>query len=285
MQENNTTHQWSANLTLNEAVKYSGTLKTNLLVTIFVDNRTSIQASSSPKTTNRTARENFEILLEKPHINISWIKAHVGYFGNEAAASLAKAAAESNDVQLDIKLPKCHAKNILRKDIMKEWQSEWDEEDKGRSTFNIFPKVSLELETWNRADVLFFTGHGPFPSYLHRFNLANSPLCSCVEIGTPIHYATSYLFTTSRHMKLPKPSLEQKWYRGVPSNHLSSGRIRGIINRIPHRSFLSQTGPVKPQIHQLLNQGSNQFFSIRKPSSATSTFSSASHPVKTNEKV
>ncbi|GBN33392.1 hypothetical protein AVEN_85117-1 [Araneus ventricosus] len=88
MQDNNTTHQWSAKLTLNEAVKYSVTLKTNFPVTIFVDNRTSIQASSSPKTTNRTARENFELLLEKPHINISWIKAHLGYFGNEAAARL-----------------------------------------------------------------------------------------------------------------------------------------------------------------------------------------------------
>ncbi|GBL62042.1 hypothetical protein AVEN_216861-1 [Araneus ventricosus] len=122
MQENNATHQWSAKLTkdntvfqaeliaLNKAVKYAATLKTNLPVTIFVDNRASIQASSSPKTTNRTARENFEILLENPHIKISWIKDHVGYFGNEAADSLAKPAAESNDVQLDIKLAKCHAK-------------------------------------------------------------------------------------------------------------------------------------------------------------------------------
>ncbi|GBL83054.1 hypothetical protein AVEN_165287-1 [Araneus ventricosus] len=108
---------------------------------------------------------------------------------------------------------------------MKQWQSEWDEGDTGRSTLNIFPKVSQQSANWNRADVLFFTGHGPFPPNLHRFHLANSPLCSCGEIGTPIHYATSCLLTTSWHMKLPKPSLEQEWYRRVASNHLSRGRI------------------------------------------------------------
>ncbi|GBM33665.1 hypothetical protein AVEN_203701-1 [Araneus ventricosus] len=205
MQENNTTHQWSAKsmkdftvfqaelLALNKAVKYAATIKTIFPVTIFADNRASIQASSSPKTTNRTARENFKIFLENPHIKLLWIKAHVGYFGKEAADSLAKTKAKSNDVQLDIKLSKCHAKNILRIDMMKQWKSEWDEGDTGRSTFNIFSKVSLQSTNWNRADVLFFTGHGPLPSYLHRLHLANSPLCSCGEIGTPIHYATSCL--------------------------------------------------------------------------------------------
>ncbi|GBL75193.1 hypothetical protein AVEN_231214-1 [Araneus ventricosus] len=109
---------------LNEAVKSATTLKTNLPFTIFVNNRASIQASSSPKTTNKTAREIYEILLENPHIKISWIKAHVGYFGNEVADSLAKAAAESNDIQLNIKLPTCHVKNIPQKDIMEQRQSE-----------------------------------------------------------------------------------------------------------------------------------------------------------------
>ncbi|GBM99792.1 hypothetical protein AVEN_101039-1 [Araneus ventricosus] len=106
----------------------------------------------------------------------------MGYFENEAADGLAKAATESNDVQLDIKLPKCHAKNILRIDMMNQRQSEWDEGDMGRATFNTFPKVSLQSANWNRADVLFFIGHGAVPSYLHRFHLANSPLCICGEI-------------------------------------------------------------------------------------------------------
>ncbi|GBM53556.1 hypothetical protein AVEN_573-1 [Araneus ventricosus] len=118
--------------------------------------------------------------------------------------------------------------------MMKQWQSEWGKGDKGRSTFNIFPKVSLQLANWTRADILLFTGHGPFPSYLNIFHLANSLLCSCGEIGTPIHYATSYiLITTSWYMKHPKSRLEQKWYRRVVSTHQSRGRIRGIINHIP----------------------------------------------------
>ncbi|GBO30234.1 hypothetical protein AVEN_101540-1 [Araneus ventricosus] len=122
--------------------------------------------------------------------------------------------------------------------MMKQRQSEWDEGDTVRSTFNIFPKVSLQSANWNRVDVLFFTGHDPFPSYLHRFHLANSPLYRCGEIETPIHYATSCLLTTSWHMKLPKPSLEQECYRRVASNHLSLGRIRGITIHIHNYQVL-----------------------------------------------
>ncbi|GBM51353.1 hypothetical protein AVEN_110806-1 [Araneus ventricosus] len=172
--------------------------------------------------------------------------------------------------------------------MMKEWQSEWDEGDTGRSTFNIFPKVSLRSANWNRADVLFFTGQDAFASYLHRFHLSNSPLWSCREIVTTNHYATSCLLTTSWDMKQPEPSLEQEWYRRVASNHLSRGRIHGIIDHIHnYQVLLSQTSSdlVKPPIHQLSNPGSSQFFFIIKPFSATSTFSSASHPVKTFETI
>ncbi|GBM39429.1 hypothetical protein AVEN_126314-1 [Araneus ventricosus] len=129
------------------------------------------------------------------------------------------------------------------KDMMKQWQSEWDEGDTGRSTFNIFPKVSLQSANCYGADVLFLIGLGPFPSYLHRFHLANYPLCSYGEIEIPIHYASSCLLTTSCRMKQPEPSLEQEWYRKVASNHLSRSRIRGIIKPIHNYQDL-----LKPEI-------------------------------------
>ncbi|GBM64292.1 hypothetical protein AVEN_189098-1 [Araneus ventricosus] len=97
----------------------------------------------------------------------------------------------------------------------------------------------------------------------HSLSRDASKLCSCGEIGIRIHYATSCLLTTSWHMKLPKPSLEQEWYRRVASNHLSRGRILELsISFIITRSFLRQTSsnPVKPPIPQLLNQGSGRVF-------------------------
>ncbi|GBN79199.1 hypothetical protein AVEN_238514-1 [Araneus ventricosus] len=94
--------------------------------------------------------------------------------------------------------------------------------DSERDTMKINQSISKCIE----SNVLL-PRHGPFPSYLYRFHLANSPLCNCEEIGTPIHYATSCLLTTSWHMKLPKRSLEQEWYRRVASNHLTRGIIRG----------------------------------------------------------
>ncbi|GBL99057.1 hypothetical protein AVEN_227555-2 [Araneus ventricosus] len=60
------------------------------------------------------------------------------------------ATCKKNKLQVDYK--------IL--DMLNQWQSEWDERDTGRSTFNIFPKVSLQSANWNGADVVFFTGNG-----------------------------------------------------------------------------------------------------------------------------
>ncbi|GBM24283.1 hypothetical protein AVEN_158849-1 [Araneus ventricosus] len=61
--------------------------------------------------------------------------------------------------------------------MMKHWQSDYGEGDKGLSTLYVFPKVSLQSANWKRADVLFLTGNGPLPSYLQRFHRANFTLC------------------------------------------------------------------------------------------------------------
>ncbi|GBM79691.1 hypothetical protein AVEN_71217-1 [Araneus ventricosus] len=94
----------------------------------------------------------------------------------------------SNPEQLHIKLPKCPTKTILRKDIMKQWQSEWDE---GTHLFCFsqnmaFPFISTQIPSSQ------FSFYG--------------------EIGIPIHNATSCLLTMSLHMKKPDPSLEQEWF-------------------------------------------------------------------------
>ncbi|GBL72015.1 hypothetical protein AVEN_115046-1 [Araneus ventricosus] len=74
---------------------------------------------------------------------------------------------------------------------------------------NIIPKVSLQPINWTRKEVLFFTGHGPFPSYLKRFNLVETLVCSCGEnlhpnpfcLGMPPHsllpYGTTQLTTSA----------------------------------------------------------------------------------------
>ncbi|GBN84818.1 hypothetical protein AVEN_173995-1 [Araneus ventricosus] len=90
-----------------------------------------------------------------------------------------------------------HIKGLLRKSILKEWQTSRKNGDTGRKICNIMPSVSLRPNNWIREDVIFFSQHGPFPAYLKRFHLSDSDYCSCGEIGTALHYATECIYTVS----------------------------------------------------------------------------------------
>ncbi|GBL82760.1 hypothetical protein AVEN_106305-1 [Araneus ventricosus] len=87
---------------------------------------------------------------------------------------------------------------------MEDWQSHWEDEDTRRSTFNILSRVLPQPCCWKREEVLFFKGHGPFFSYLKRFNLASTANCPCGNTnGTPLHYATERILSASFHMTKP----------------------------------------------------------------------------------
>ncbi|GBN16526.1 hypothetical protein AVEN_82087-1 [Araneus ventricosus] len=63
--------------------------------------------------------------------------------------------------------------------------------------------VNLIPVFWIREEILFVIGHGPFPSFLHRFYLSDSDSCACGEVGDPIHYATSCPLTLSWRIRKP----------------------------------------------------------------------------------
>ncbi|GBN81291.1 hypothetical protein AVEN_232421-1 [Araneus ventricosus] len=144
---------------------------------------------------------------------------------------------------LIIKLPKCHLKNVLRAMMIKAWPKNWYEGKTGRKVHDILPKVSLSPYNWGRAEVLFFTGHGPFQYYLKRFHQSHTSNCSCGEEGTPIHYATDCILTTSWHMNKPSAHLKKEWYRSVASNQLSRNKIRAIIAHITNYNYLFRPDP------------------------------------------
>ncbi|GBN32237.1 hypothetical protein AVEN_197839-1 [Araneus ventricosus] len=104
--------------------------------------------------------------------------------------------------------------------MLDSWQMAWDDGDTGRFIHYIIPKVSLQPINWTRNEVLFFTAHGPFPSFLQRFNLAESLFCSRGGISTPIHYATVCLLTISYHMAPPNQH-QPIWFRSVANNSTS----------------------------------------------------------------
>ncbi|GBM54002.1 hypothetical protein AVEN_228755-1 [Araneus ventricosus] len=100
-------------------------------------------------------------------------------------------------------LPKAlsYLKAEIKSAALSIWQDNWDNGETGRSTHDIVPRVSNKPVGWNREEIMFVTGYGPFLSYLLRFNLRTHDNCSCGEKGDPIHYATKCPFTLSWHFQ------------------------------------------------------------------------------------
>ncbi|GBM54386.1 hypothetical protein AVEN_82997-1 [Araneus ventricosus] len=92
------------------------------------------------------------------------LRAQVGYSGNEAADVLAKKATQKG-IPTYIPLPRNHIKSLLQKESIICWQKEWDNGETGRSVHNVLPKVKTTPTPWQRSEITFVTGHGPFPTY------------------------------------------------------------------------------------------------------------------------
>ncbi|GBM20787.1 hypothetical protein AVEN_108240-1 [Araneus ventricosus] len=111
-------------------------------------------------------------------------------------------------------------------------QDNWDNGETGRSTHDRVPRVSNKPVGWNREEIMFVTGHGPFPSYIHLFNLRTHDNCSCGEKGDPMHYATKCRFTLSWHFQTPPVSLKLQWLENILTNNLSRTRLRLLMRFI-----------------------------------------------------
>ncbi|GBN33409.1 Glutamate receptor ionotropic, kainate 3 [Araneus ventricosus] len=122
--------------------------------------------------------------------------------------------------------------SLLQKESITRWQKEWDNGETGRSVHNVLPKVKTTSTPWQRPEIMFVTGHGPFPTYLKRFNIRSSDSCGCGKLGNPLHYATSCLFTTSYHLTKPSADLEPLWWKRVMNNNNSRAKIKKLMHFI-----------------------------------------------------
>ncbi|GBM91957.1 hypothetical protein AVEN_109126-1 [Araneus ventricosus] len=100
------------------------------------------------------------VLLERhdhSNIEITWIKAHVGYKGNEVADSLAEKATENDIPYTNIQLPRYFIKGSLKSLMLDKWQNEWAEGVHGRGICNL--RVKMCMEPCRREEIIFFAGH------------------------------------------------------------------------------------------------------------------------------
>ncbi|GBN77825.1 hypothetical protein AVEN_123090-1 [Araneus ventricosus] len=170
-------------------------------------------------------------LLSHKHIHLRWLKAHVGYLGNECEDQLANEAITKGDPFL-LPKPLYYLKAEIKSAALSIWQVNWDKGETGRSIHDIVPRVSNKPVRWNREEIMFVTGHGPFPSYLLRFNLRTHDNCSCGEKGDPIHYATKCPFTLFWHFQTPTVSLKLQWLKNILTYNFLRTRLRLLMRFI-----------------------------------------------------
>ncbi|GBO18829.1 hypothetical protein AVEN_251508-1 [Araneus ventricosus] len=109
---------------------------TNQQIKVWSDSESRLHSISSFDTKSPIAQQTQEILLKSTNIKLGWIKAHVGYSGNEAADELAKRATQEG-TSTYILAPRSHVKNLAQKESIIRWKTELDDGETGRIAYNV----------------------------------------------------------------------------------------------------------------------------------------------------
>ena len=118
-------------------------------------------------------------------VYFSWIKAYAGHRGKEMADQLAKEAAGSRTIdECYARKPNSAVLSDLSEQSVEQWQTEWERTTKGVITKSFFPKIADRLKLKISATPKFtaiITGHGNIRTYLDKYKITESPVCSFDE--------------------------------------------------------------------------------------------------------
>jgi ribonuclease HI len=127
-------------------------------------------------------------------IEFSWVKAHVGIYGNELADQLPKAAARNRDTTIAFnRIPPSTLYSEIE-EAKEKWQKEWKDFTKAGITKQFFPnmkdRLKLEIDI-NPIFTALVRGHEKKRAYLHRFNILEQATCTCKKGDQTTDHSTN----------------------------------------------------------------------------------------------
>jgi len=161
----------------------------------------SLSVATSIKTNNSTSRPNlFTELCQNINkikysdVVLAWVPSHVGLAGNEEADTLAKDGLKIEEINGTAYLEGKEINSLIREEIIKRWQTEYDLERKGLFYKNIEPQVSTAIKYIDyprkrevQISRLRF-GHVLSRSWLKTMKKCESDLCPVCQIPETIEH-------------------------------------------------------------------------------------------------
>lgn len=135
---------------------------------IYSDSLSSLHALADPQSTDATVKVIRKVFWEVAAIQrvyLHWIKAHVGFPGNEEADKQAKEAIQLPEPSVTPGTSLSGLRRNLRRSAMALWTTRWETSEKGRTTHGFFPIPSTERFTCDANAICMLTDHGHLPVY------------------------------------------------------------------------------------------------------------------------
>jgi len=162
---------------------------------VITDSLSSLEALESQRISFKTytlileCKEVLWKLQERNYrIVIMWVPSHVGIEGNETVDEIAGNSAHEGNLWRE-NIFRNDMFSLARTNLLGEWQKRWVEDEMGRFTFSIYPKVSLDswfndLTEADRGFVVttsrILSNHTCIRTHLNRIRIISDPVCVCM---------------------------------------------------------------------------------------------------------
>ncbi|GFU19511.1 RNase H domain-containing protein [Trichonephila clavipes] len=158
------------------------------------------------------------------YYNLYWAKAHNNNLYNDYTDFYAKQAVYDGEV-FSVPAPRSFLSSSLNKFILEAWTSSWNDCNTGLRVKRFFNNPNLNILPVSKYLVHSLTNLGPFPAYLHRFNILPSPNCLCGSPGDADYYVFHCPFTSDHHLVNPIPNALFPWVNSVINNRAIHNKI------------------------------------------------------------